>query len=387
MRIVYISTLPFADSDLPLIREMQSQEVDIYYLICLECFTLKASLFNIKEQYKEDGIYSASLYNEFRDYDSYFDISKVYVINRTHKSAFHPKTILLQFKTIKFINELNPDIIHITFPLDRTRLILYALKNRMVLTLHDPFLHSGKDNKEVEFYRRLAFKYIKRIIMLNDNQVFDFCEYYNYPQNQILISHIGEYDYLYKMDSLPIDGVNGKYVLFFGLISSYKGVEYLLKAFDDVHKQYPDVKLVIAGGGRLYFDKSLYENRDYVIIKNRYITIQELSWLLKHSMFAVLPYKDATQSGVVQTAFSTSTPLIVTNVGALPDTVTDGETGIVVPPMQSNEIRDAIIHLMNNPDEIKRMKKNIDTVWRPKMSWKPIVKQYMEFYQSMNNKI
>ena len=126
MRIVYISTLPFADSDLPLIREMQNQEIDIYYLICLECFTLKASLFCIKEQYKKDGIYPASLYNEFRDYDSYFDISKVYVINRTHKSAFHPKTILLQFKTIKFINELNPDIIHITFPLDRTRLLLYV---------------------------------------------------------------------------------------------------------------------------------------------------------------------------------------------------------------------------------------------------------------------
>lgn len=104
-------------------------------------------------------------------------------------------------------------------------------------------------------------------------------------------------------------------------------------------------------------------------------------------MFAVLPYKDATQSGVVQTAFSTSTPLIVTNVGALPSAVTDGETGIVVPPMQSKKIRDAIIHLINTPDEIKRMKKNIDTVWRPKMSWKPIVKQYMEFYRSMNNKI
>lgn len=81
------------------------------------------------------------------------------------------------------------------------------------------------------------------------------------------------------------------------------------------------MNLVIAGGGQIYFDFKPYENLNYIKLINEYIPISSLSGLLQNALFAVCPYKDATQSGVVQMAFSANVPLIVTNVGDLPNAV------------------------------------------------------------------
>lgn len=380
MKIVYFSQLPFTDNDFPLIRAFQQQGIDVYYYIQINSFRLRAGLIDIKEQIPKNGIFKASEYQEFLMYKDYIDLNKIFVVNSTKSLGLHPKTILLYLKLVKHIKSFRANIIHITWPLMGIKLLLYAFRKKIVLTLHDPFPHSGKESLKFELYRRLSIALIDRIVMLNNRNVRMFCEYYNYPFSKILVTQMGEFDYMRNVKCLS-ETKDKPYILFFGYISQYKGVEILLESMKYIHEKYANIKLVVAGGGKIYFDKSLYEEQDYIEIRNCYIGIPELVGLLRGCLFAVCPYKDATQSGVIRTAFSLNVPVIATDVGALPDAVTDGVTGAIIPPCDVNALTCKIDDWLKNPQKINLMRCNIESIWRKKMNWVPIVKQYEEFYK------
>jgi len=161
----------------------------------------------------------------------------------------------------------------------------------------------------------------------------------------------------------------------------YKGVEYLLEAMKIVHSHYPELMLVIAGGGRFYFDVEPYRRLDYVRIINRYVSVSELSGMLRACEFAVCPYKDATQSGVVQTAFTLGVPMVVTDVGALAGAVEHGKAGIVVRPCDADQLAEGIITLYSDKKKLLAMRKNIMETWMPDMQWGPITEKYLECYK------
>ena len=93
------------------------------------------------------------------------------------------------------------------------------------------------------------------------------------------------------------------------------------------------------------------------------------------------PYKDATQSGVVQTAFALGVPIVATNVGALPEMVKNDVYGKIVPPCDSDSLAAAMIELITDADKLNRLKNNIKTQWHSSMSWSPIVDGYIELYK------
>ena len=116
------------------------------------------------------------------------------------------------------------------------------------------------------------------------------------------------------------------------------------------------------------------------LIENRYIGISELVGLVSNSLFVVCPYKDATQSGVVQTAFALDVPIVATRVGALPDMVRDDIYGKIVPPCDSEALASVMTCLIKNKAKLDMYKQNIRTMWYPSMSWSPIVNDYMTVY-------
>ena len=85
-----------------------------------------------------------------------------------------------------------------------------------------------------------------------------------------------------------------------------------MPAFVKIHDTYPDVKLIVAGGGEFCFDDSLYKNLDYIEFRHRFIPDTELIDLIKHCKFMVCPYTDATQSGVIMSAFAFNVPVLAT---------------------------------------------------------------------------
>ena len=95
------------------------------------------------------------------------------------------------------------------------------------------------------------------------------------------------------------------------------------------------------------------------------------------------PYTDATQSGVVQTAFSLNVPTIVTDVGALPKAVTDGVTGLVVPPCDVMALATKMLYLIDNPEVLNEMRSNINDKWKTNMDWHSIGETYQNFYNKL----
>jgi glycosyltransferase involved in cell wall biosynthesis len=131
-------------------------------------------------------------------------------------------------------------------------------------------------------------------------------------------------------------------ILFFGFIRKYKGLDILLKAMkllkSDIQHQTSDIpKLLIAG--EFYEDEKMYQQqidelgiRDMLILKTGFIASNEVKNYFCAADVVVQPYRNATQSGVTPLAYHFEKPMIVTNVGALPDYVPHEKAGLVAAP-------------------------------------------------------
>ena len=285
MKIIYYSSPFYADCDFPLIGELQRKGHDVRYYISIASFSKRSTLIDLKELYPHTGIYPATeIYKEFNDFRHILDLSHVYIVNQKYKQKFHPVNLLLMIKLVIHFMMQKPDVIHLTTPPCLTQKLLYLIKNKLVLTVHDPFRHSGFTNKMAERDRRMAFKYISKLVLLNDRQSSSFASYYDVPQNHIFINKLGMYSSILYVDPLPFQ-IDRPFILFFGQIVEYKGVEYLLEAMKIVHHHYPELMLVIAGGGKYYFDIESYKRLDYVKIINHYIGTRELAGMLRACEF------------------------------------------------------------------------------------------------------
>jgi len=169
--------------------------------------------------------------------------------------------------------------------------------------------------------------------------------YYNLPQEKVSYIPSGPLDVFKSFKpEYPID-TNEKYILFFGRISKYKGIEYLISAFNQISHIFPDIKLIIAGRGNLMFH--LEENENIIFI-NRYIKTSELVGLIQNSLFIVVPYTDSTHSAVVATSYTFLKPVIASKVGGLPEIVRDGETGFLVKPKNVNELAEKMQKMLSD---------------------------------------
>ena len=382
MKILYYSTPFFADFDFLLVKALQDAGHDVTYLIALAPYSLTSTLFDIKKQVQENAIIPATCYPELKVYENYMDMSKVYIVNRTIMQDSSLQSLKMTLKIVRFIKKGKFDVIHTDCMLGMWNLMLYKLfGKKMVLTVHDPFPHTGEITARKMFNYKIAMKMVRRFVLLNNKQKEQFCKTYHIRPEQILVNRLGVYDNICNFICSKKTKKSHN-VLFFGRISPYKGVEYLCEAMVKVKEQVPDVTLTIAGGGKIYFDISPYQNLDWVKVVNRYVGMEELAGLLQNCALSVCPYTDATQSGVIMTSYSLCKPVVATNVGGLGEMVEDGKTGLLVPPKDVEALADAIIALLKDEAKRERMADNIrNDYFVGDKSWKVIAEKYIEFYK------
>jgi glycosyltransferase involved in cell wall biosynthesis len=137
-----------------------------------------------------------------------------------------------------------------------------------------------------------------------------------------------------------------RYLLSFGLVRKYKGLDLLIRALASKKLEHLPLKLLVAG--EFYDDFEFYRKLvsdlgvyDKVIMDNAFIPNAEVVRYFCASDLVVQPYRDATQSGVTQVAYHFNKPMVVSNVGALPEMVPDGKVGYVVSP-DPEDIAEAI---------------------------------------------
>lgn len=173
-------------------------------------------------------------------------------------------------------------------------------------------------------------------------------------------------------------------LLFFGLIREYKGLQYLLKAMPRIKRNLPRVKLLIAGefcGNREQYEKLIEEKQvgDVIDIYGGHLPTEEVEKFFAACDLVVLPYESATQSGVIQVAYSFDKAVLATNVGGLPDVVEDGKTGYIVEAKNPEKIAEAIEDFFYN-ERAGQFAEGIETV-RYKYSWdkmRETIESFME---------
>ncbi len=138
-----------------------------------------------------------------------------------------------------------------------------------------------------------------------------------------------------------------KLLLFFGFVREYKGLRHLIAAMPEIRKANGDTKLMIVGdfGGSKEEYMQLIESTGEsaaIEVYDGYMPDKEVEKYFAASDLVVLPYVSATQSAVVQIAYGFDKPVVVTNVGGLPEVVTDGKTGYVVPPEDPAAIAETV---------------------------------------------
>lgn len=378
MKIAYLSKPFFADVDLCYLNEAQ-KNIDITYFLTLTPASKKATAINIEQLYPQTGIFKASIYPQLQSLYRFVDPNRFFVINLPQK-GWHPSTWVTYLKLFRLFKR-NFDLIHTTLFFPYFALYFYFLKRKMLVTMHDPFSHSNVTSKMALFERKNALRFFHNFLLLNKTQSQDFFNKYlvNKPNRRVFLSSLSCYNYLRLFESPRV--INGEYIVFWGRICSYKGLEYLFPAMEKVHEVCPNIKLVVAGSGSYYFDISKYKKLDYFEILNRFIPDSELASLINYSLFAVVPYNDATQSGVIMSAYAFGKPCVATDVGGLPEVVINEKNGLIVPSRDSNKLAEAIIALLNDRNKLDKFSKEIHSEYfEGAKSWKRIAKDMKEMY-------
>ena len=177
-----------------------------------------------------------------------------------------------------------------------------------------------------------------------------------------------------------------KYILFFGFIRDYKGLDLLLKAMTDRQIRELDIHLIIAG--EYYGKKEYYENliqelelEGNIIAHTEFIPNQAVKYYFGAADLVVQPYRTATQSGISQIAYHFDKPMVVTKVGGLPEIVPNGKTGYVV-DVDASSIATAIFNFYQG-NKSEEFTENI--VHRKHIfSWEHMIKKVEELYQKVS---
>ena len=262
-------------------------------------------------------------------------------------------------KVIQKIRDFAPDVVHyqgahLWFDLALPFLGQYPL----VFTIHDFKSHPGdrlsqKTPLWVEmFARRRADEFIVHSQYLREIVV------QNLPGS---VPNISVIPHIQIGEDLPSAASNGeeRLVLFFGRIWEYKGLEYLIRAEPLITARVPDARILIAGLGEDFSPYArMMVHPDRFIVHNEFISEDRAADYFRRASVVVLPYIEASQSGVIPMAYSAAKPVVATAVGGLPEIVEDGHTGYLVAPRDAAQLADAVTRLLLDPQLRRRMGEN-----------------------------
>jgi glycosyltransferase involved in cell wall biosynthesis len=257
--------------------------------------------------------------------------------------------VLMEFRRV--LNEWPPDIIHVQQGHLWFNLAMPLLaRGRLVLTIHDPRHHLGDQGsqKTPQALYDFGFRQASEVIVHAEEMSKVVSSEIGIPNSRLtVIPHI----YLGE-DGEPNKPTNGdpSMILFFGRIWPYKGLEYLIRAEPLISAKVPDVKIVIAGRGEDFERyRRMMSNPDRFVVYNDYVSNEDRKRLFAEAAVIVLPYLEATQSGVVPLAYAFQKPVVATAVGGLPEMIEDGKTGYLVRPKDVEGLADAVLDLLLNP--------------------------------------
>jgi glycosyltransferase involved in cell wall biosynthesis len=243
-----------------------------------------------------------------------------------------------RIKIKKAIGKYKIDYVYIPMEQPFSTVINRIVNKPYILTVHDVIPHSG-DNLITKSINDVLNHNLKKkaylVILLSKVFVNQYADLYSYQKDNIIVCKHGFLSSYLTMKPFPINLEYSKECnfIFFGRISKYKGIDILLKAYNMLERENNNVSLTIAGSGDLDKYKHLLLQSRNVNIFNRWIHDSEIiSFFSIPNMVLVVPYIDASQSGVITLAQMFKVLVIASSTGGIIEQVEDGSTGVLVEP-------------------------------------------------------
>lgn len=276
----------------------------------------------------------------------------------------------------RVLRERRPQVIHLQDEVTndpRIPLLAGARRGRYAVTVHDPTVHPG--DPTWSRYKRLA----QRALVAGAGLIFVHAEalvdelrrHYRVRAPVVVVPHGAEV----RPCPAPGDGLT---VLFFGRLSYYKGLDVLLDAMKLVWQRVPAARLLVAGDGDWPDHPVLGDPR--VEARRGHAADEDLPALFCRAGCVVLPYRQASQSGVGSLARCFGRALVVTAVGGLPELVTEA-TGRVVAPGNASQLADTLVELMMTPGRLEAMGAAATERLQDAASWQRVAALTVEAYE------
>lgn len=292
-----------------------------------------------------------------------------------------------------------PHIVHIqahTWPIMDAFLIilLRLLRMTVVFTAHDVLPH------RVGLFDRRAFEWIYRvsnkIIVHADRNRDVLLSQFGIDRRKVEVIPHGNYSFFppyggSREAALTELGCpdNADVLLFFGFITDYKGLDYIITALPEIIRLNPSVRLVVAGKpdkegfGRYDTLIDSLGLRPYVKTRLEYVPFEEVTKYFAACRLVVLPYVDTYQSGVVQIAFACGRPVVASAVGGLIEVVRPGLTGSIVPAKDSTALAQSIVELLSDKEQLGLMGQAAAKAASEVYGWEGIAISTIKVYKSL----
>jgi len=353
------------------------------YLLLSQTFkktsALDFSSINVNDGMMSDGLTKKVIGSRINQYiDGSFEL-KIFVYNTSRAYAY--KNLKLSYQFSKNLKRHKYDLIHYSGN-DLSQMLISSFLPRIprVHTIHDYIGHEGERKLSAEIFN----KYLMRT---RDHKIFlsEWCARQAGSERQehglvdIVPFSLQDIYRLWEDSSLQ---EKANTILFFGRISPYKGIRYLIEAVPFIKKHIAGLKVTLAGEGQYDFDIGALAADDTYRVINRFVSSEELARLVQESSIVVCPYTGATQSAVIMTAYAFNKPVVTTNVGGIPEVVEDQVTGILVPPRDPEKLSEVIIDLLKNTEKRKKMSRDIEAKYNKGVfSWDNIADMTIRVYQ------
>jgi len=312
------------------------------------------------------------------------------------------------FKLVKYASSTDSKLFHIQWlnkftHFDRTILNIYykILGKKLIFTAHN--INEGvRDENDTLLNRvtlRFMYKIVDHIIVHTNKMKFQLIEDFNIIENKVVVIPHGILNIAAKTELTGIQARNKlhlkggeKVILFFGIITPYKGLEYLLLALVNLKEKYNDLRLIIAGKIECqeYWEKiqkiiDKHNLKDYIIKKIEFIPDEEIEVYCKSADALILPYKNIFQTGVLFLSYYFGLPVIASDVGSLREDINEGKTGFICKPENPEDLADKIIQYYNSDlyNNLEENRNKIIKYTNGRYSWKKIGKKTFTVYNNL----
>lgn len=276
-----------------------------------------------------------------------------------------------------------PDVVHVQEQPDHLTAIVMTIVSRfvpIVLTVHDPKPHTGRDAAYAmrrDKYRR-RIRQSARAYHVHGPYCVGLLKDAAVPDRPVVSTLHGVILTPPEQEGRP---PVGRRILFFGRMEEYKGLDVLLESVRELNGRGVGFDVVLAGRGpeldRLAPVIAALPN---VTVVNRYLTPDDAVAEFQRATVVVIPYREATQSGVVAAAFANGLPVVASQVGGLVDVVRDDMNGLFVPPGSAPHLADALQRVLDEPGLRARLAEGARHTAATDLNWSTIGQQLTAAY-------